>query len=72
MLIDIVKKRAQSLKWLGVVTEAEHSDALKAKDAESGKWLLNSSEFNNWLSASSSSFLWLNGIGEIAYMVFAS
>ncbi|KAI9709714.1 MAG: hypothetical protein M1820_003116 [Bogoriella megaspora] len=56
------KKKSKLLDWLGQTTEAEHQDASICRDTQSGTWLLERVEFNTWLTAPGSSFLWLDGI----------
>ena len=55
-------QRSKVLDWLGSSTAARHNDATAMRHEESGLWLLNTPEYSDWVSASSSSFFWLNGI----------
>jgi hypothetical protein len=59
-----VKKRSKVIRWLGEVPRAKHDDTSSLRHEQSGLWLLNNPIFTGWLSATSSSFLWLNGIRE--------
>lgn len=58
----IEKHREKLVDWLGPVTDSEHEDLCKRRDAESANWILDKPEYGLWLTSESSSFLWLNGI----------
>jgi len=57
-----VAKRSKVLNWLGSSTAVKHNETTAVRHEESGLWLLNTPEYLDWVSASSSSFFWLNGI----------
>jgi hypothetical protein len=59
-----VKKRSKVIRWLGEVPRAKHDDATSLRHEQSGLWLLSNPIFSDWVSATSSSFFWLNGIRE--------
>ncbi|KAF4986552.1 hypothetical protein FGRMN_10780 [Fusarium graminum] len=62
-LVDTKELEIQEkvIQWLGSVTETEHDDLCKQRDASSAEWILNRHEFGAWLSSPASAFFWLNG-----------
>lgn len=56
-------ERLQIFDWLSSIEyNNHHCTKVKALMAESGQWLLKKSEFQMWMSSSTSSMLWLHGI----------
>ena len=59
------EERLEILKWLSEVPyERHHSFFNSIRNPETGKWLLEKKEFINWMKSTSSSILWLHGIGK--------
>ncbi|KAF5664496.1 ankyrin protein [Fusarium heterosporum] len=56
-----LEQQEKIIRWLGSVTETEHDDLCKQRDASSAEWILNRDEFGAWLSSPASAFFWLNG-----------
>jgi len=52
-------------KWLSPAdVDVNHKAAGKLHQRDTGRWLLESDEFKNWL-ASEDAFLWVNAIGML-------
>lgn len=57
------EERLQIFDWLSSIEyNNHHRTKAKGLMSESGKWLLKKSEFQHWMSSSTSSVLWLHGI----------
>ena len=61
-LCRVVQQQEKIIKWLGTLTEDEHDDLCKQRDASSADWILHKEEFNKWLVCSGSALLCINGI----------
>jgi len=60
------EERVSIRKWLhpdGVESEAHYKAALNQKHPDTGKWLLGSEQFGNWILGPHSC-MWLYGIGR--------
>jgi hypothetical protein len=59
-------------KWLhpeGISVEGSFVTALETRLSDTGKWLLNSEDFDDWKN-SMHGFMWLYGIGELPWEAF--
>jgi len=58
-----VNERRAFLGWISRIKDFEdfHDSTLKKRHKQSGTWLIQTKEFNNWLTASQSNILWCFG-----------